>query len=457
VARSYAGWLAAGALAACGGGGSTGDPVDAVPGAPDASPPVDCTMVTCRYIRADAPAGGDGTDWGRAWSALPDALDRGTLYYLAAGTYPGYTFDDAAAGTTPITVRAATASDHGAGGGWDDEFAGVAELGPVALVTPYHVLDGNGRNIRIRGAFEGTAMVISGDDQIVRSLDVDGAFAADGTGQHVGGACTVMDVSGDNVTIAGSELHDAADDGAVFSGTTGLRFEGNVVHRLHGCGTDGGCGPCFNGHSDGLEMFDVEQSVVRGNLIYDVRSTATVFFGNWGTPDQYNEDITIENNVFYAPEVGLVVYIHYARNIRFLHNVVWGVHQGSYGGLSVGPDVTDLEMHNNILLSVNLAHTGGTFDPAEHRGSHNLIGIDNGQWPMAASDREAADPGFSAIPDADGAPVDDPAAEAFGLAAGSAALDAGATAVPGVALPATDFFGRPRGAMPDVGAIERQP
>jgi hypothetical protein len=195
---------------------------------------------------------------------------------------------------------------------------------------------------------------------------------------------------------------------------------------------------------------------VRRNLIYDIHSTATVFFGNWGTTDEYNEDITIENNLFYAPEVGLVVYIHYARQIRFLHNVVWGAHQGSYGGLSVGPEVTDLDMYNNILLSVNLAHTGATYDPAEHRGDHNLIGVDNDQWPRQANDIVASDPGFTGIPDVDGAPVMDPTAAMFSLAARSAALDAGATALD-VPLPTTDFFGNPRDAMPDLGAIERQP
>ena len=151
------------------------------------------------------------------------------------------------------------------------------------------------------------------------------------------------------------------------------------------------------------------------------------------------------------------MYIHYARNIRFVHNVVWGTHQGSYGGLSVGPDVTDLEMHNNILLSVNLAHTGGTFNPAEHRGSHNLIGVDNNQWTAAATDLIRSDPGFTGIPDVDGAAVIDPTADMFSLAAGSAALDVGVTAVPNVMLPTTDYFGRPRDAMPDLGAIERQP
>jgi hypothetical protein len=412
-------------------------------------------MVACAYVRADAPAGGDGASWATAWQALPDALDRGTQYFVAAGQYPGYVFDDAASGSTPITVVAATTADHGADAGWDDAYAGTADLGPVVVATPYHVLDGRGGRLHVVGEFQGTALVISADDNIVRSLDVDGDFQADGAGQHVGGACTAMDISADNVTVAFSNIHDAADDGVMMSGTDGLVFEGNVVHRLHGCGTDGGCGPCFNGHSDGLEMFDVTTSVVRRNLIYDINSTATVFFGNWGTTDEYNEDLTIENNLFYAPEVGLVVYLHYARRIRFLHNVVWGAHQGSYGGLSVGPEVTDLDLYNNILLDINLAHTGGVYDPAQHRGDHNIIGVDNGQWPMQPADILAPDPGFAGIPDVDGASVIDPTPELFALLPGSPAIDAGVTTVNGVTLPTTDFFGNQRDSMPDLGAIEQ--
>jgi hypothetical protein len=434
-----------------GGGGNDGSN----PGPADASP-IDCTDVVCHYVRSGAAAGGDGSGWNGAWTELPDELERGHVYYVAAGDYPGYRFDDAASGDEVITVVRATAGDHGDGDGWEEAFDGPAVFGPIEIVRPGYRLDGRGRGIRVRGAFEGTTLVVSAGPQELRSLDIDGAFAADGDGQHVEGACTALDVSGAaDVTIADCDIHDAADDGASLYELSRLRFEGNVVHALHACGTDGGCGPCFNGHSDGLEMFDVTESAVRGNLVYDVRSTATVFFGNWGTPEQYNEDLTIENNLFYAPEVGLVVYIHYARNIRFFHNVVWGVQQGAYGGLSIGPDVTDLEMYNNVILSVNYSHQGATFDPEEHRGDHNLFGVDLDQWQSRAGDVIAANPGFTGIPGIDGAPVDDPTATLFALGATSKAADKGVAAVDGLTLPSTDFFGAARDAEPDIGAIER--
>ena len=227
------------------------------------------------------------------------------------------------------------------------------------------------------------------------------------------------------------------------------------MHALHGCGTDGDCGPCFNGHSDGLELFDVEGGTIRRNFIHDINSTATIFFGNWGNETEYVEDLTIENNVLYGPEVGLVAYLHYARNIRFLGNTVWGESQGSYGGLAIGPEVTGLELHDNILLSINTDHTGGTYDAAEHHSSHNVFGDDVGQWPVGETDTVAGDPGFTEAPAVGGARLATPTPEAFRLEAGGAALDRGATSVPGVTLPADDFFGAPRGTTPDVGAIER--
>jgi len=440
-----------------GGGRDGGDRGDgSAPGTPDAGPPIDCSEVVCHYVRADGDPGGDGASWSGAWTELPAELERGHVYYLAAGDYPGHRFDDPADGDAVITVVRATAGDHGDGDGWDDGFDGRAVLGPVVIARPGYRLDGRGRGIAVRAPFEGAALVVSANDQVLRSLDIDGAFAADGDGHHAGGGCSALEVSGAaDVTVADCEIHDAADDGAVLYDLTGLRFEGNLVHALHACGNENGCGNCFNGHSDGLEMFNVETSELRGNLVYDVRSTATVFFGNWGTSDQYNEDITIENNLFYAPEVGLVVYIHYARNIRFLHNVVWGVQQGGYGGLAIGPEVTDLDMYNNIILSVNYSHEGAAFDPAEHRGDHNLFGVDLGQWPSQAGDVIAGNPGFTGIPGVNGAPVVDPTPDMFTPGATSKAADEGVASVDGLTLPSRDFFGAQRDEQPDLGAIER--
>jgi len=71
-----------------------------------------------RYVRAGATGANTGADWTNAYSALPATLVRGDVYYIADGSYSGYIFDDAASGTTVITIKKATVSDHGTDTGW---------------------------------------------------------------------------------------------------------------------------------------------------------------------------------------------------------------------------------------------------------------------------------------------------------------------------------------------------
>ena len=75
-----------------------------------------------RHVRIGATGKNDGSDWVNAHSALPSVLVRGDTYYLADGSYGGYTFDDANSGTTAITIKKATVSDHGTDVGWSSSY-----------------------------------------------------------------------------------------------------------------------------------------------------------------------------------------------------------------------------------------------------------------------------------------------------------------------------------------------
>lgn len=428
-------------------------------GGGDGGGEVDCSS-GCFYVRAGATGSGDGSDWTNAATDLPSALSRGLVYLVAAGSYGSHRFDDGASGEALITLLRATEAAHGTDAGWDAAFGeGDAVFGPFDFAAPYYVVDGGpARGIRVAAEFQGSTVSVDADHVTLRRLDMDGAFAESG-GHHTGGACTVLDLHGVGITVEGCEIHDAADDGVSAAGVRELRFAGNRVHRLHACGTDGGCGPCYNGHSDGLELYDVETSVFDGNLVYDVRSTAAVFFGNWadelgGGPDEYCEDVLLTNNVFYTPETGFAVYFQDVRGLRVYHNVIWGLHQGRYGGLAIGEHATGLEMFNNVILSINYDHIGATYDAAEHRGHHNLFGVSLGQYVDQPGDLVATDPGFAGIPDCDGAPVSDPDPEDFLLTAGSPCVDAGYPGDGSVVLPPADFRGHPRDGAPDIGAME---
>jgi len=89
---------------------------------------------------------GDGSAWNNAWDALPAELVRGDTYYIADGEYPSYSFNDAADGTTLITVKKATIADHGTETGWDNAYGDGQAIFEKYwfFYTSYWLITGNG-------------------------------------------------------------------------------------------------------------------------------------------------------------------------------------------------------------------------------------------------------------------------------------------------------------------------
>lgn len=259
-------------------------------------------------------------------------------------------------------------------------------------------------------------------------------------------ACTGIQMSGvSNVTVRNCDFHDIADDGVSVHGGTNVTFEGNTIRRLLGCGTDGGCGPCYNGHSDGFEVSDIDGGTFVGNLVYDVRSTSAFFMGNWGAPNC--RDLVLANNIFYTPESGFVIYVHYVDGFQIYNNTFW---QGVYGGLAIGAEVTGLDVYNNILHSVNYNHSKTAYVPSEHHFDYNLVATTSQGLPAQTHDVVDNDPGFTGVPAIGGGALREVTAEDFSLSAGSPCIGKG---VSGGDVPATDFFGSTRTGDVDLGAV----
>jgi len=93
-------------------------------------------------VGPSATGSGSGADWNnvKAWSATPA---RGDTWCLRDGTYAARTFNVATSGTTLITIKKATASDHFSDTGWQTSYANQAVFGTITeFDSSYWVFDG---------------------------------------------------------------------------------------------------------------------------------------------------------------------------------------------------------------------------------------------------------------------------------------------------------------------------
>jgi hypothetical protein len=315
-----------------------------------------------RYV---LPGGGgtqDGSGWSNASNGLPAVLERDTVYWLGAGNYGSYTFDDGPSGPLGITVRKATAEAHGSDAGWNTAFGnGQAVFGPLRFESSRYTLDGGEPNgLKTVGQMGTEATVdVQGSQIVLRHVEIDGGLQKS-NGTQTAGGCNGSNVSGDYVVFDRCEIHNIADDGLGIYGSDHIKVLYSMIHDLHGCGTDSHCrGPCYNGHSDGLELSGASHIELVGNMVYDVRSTAALFMDNWSGSTV--RDLVLYNNVFYTPDTGLAVYLHNLNGAKVHNNIIWGRTQGNrFGGLAIGRNVTDLEMYNNMAPPTTRSITGAT-------------------------------------------------------------------------------------------------
>ena len=417
------------------------------------------------YVLPGGSGARNGTDWANAISGLPGTLERDTVYWLGAGGYGAYTFDDAASGSTGITIRKATADMHGTETGWSAGLGdGAAAFGPLSFAAGRYTMDGGepgGIVVTYSGPMGGSssAVGVDGDNVVLRNMDVDGGVALSG-GVQTAGACSVVRVGGDNTVVDRSDLHDAADDGIEIQNAHGTKVFHSKIHALPACGTDGECsGPCFNGHSDGIEIINGDNTEIKGNMVYDILSTAAMIVGDGGNPGATTSNLDVQNNIFYTPATGLTVQLWNVDGLEFHNNVVWGRTQGDrYGGMWFGSDMFDVYAYNNIFVNINFTHGGGAYNASEHHLDYNLFGdLNTSEYPGSANDL-VADPRFAGIP-LSGNAADhkgsDLTLEDF-VPAASEAIDTGTSSG---RVPAYDIVGekRPQGAATDRGVFEATP
>jgi len=168
------------------------------------------------YVRAGATGLNNGSDWQNAWPQLPANLGRGNTYYVADGSYGSYTFDDTHSGSATITIKKATAADHGTDIGWNSAFGdGQATFsGGLTFTRGYYVLDGvtkttptSGHGFKIietagKGIRFGTASGDTPDNITVRYMEIQGQLD---TGVSNDGLYTVF--GADDIVLQHLHVH----------------------------------------------------------------------------------------------------------------------------------------------------------------------------------------------------------------------------------------------------------
>ena len=105
------------------------------------------------YVREGAAGANNGSDWTNAFTELPyhyyfdnyiSDVARGNTYYIADGNYPSYTVNTAVSGTSAITIKKATAANHGTDTGWNSSYGdGQAIFDPqFNIAVSYVTFDG---------------------------------------------------------------------------------------------------------------------------------------------------------------------------------------------------------------------------------------------------------------------------------------------------------------------------
>lgn len=249
------------------------------------------------YVRSGASGNRTGADWSNAYTTLPDVLVRGDVYYIGAGTYAGYTFNDAPSGTTPIIVKAATAADHGTGTGWSTAYVGEAKFntqsngGILTFNQPYYTVDGQYRNgdwisgygfhvDNSKAVTTNAAINLQASNITLRYTNVEGSHDTSTApcGTHT---CdeTVTDFGNGNITVEYSYIHDAGEAtfklrGSSTSDGSGALVNFTAQYNLVARNWSQGGG---NVHSEAFSVSDgVQNFVVRYNKFVDIRGTGVI-------------------------------------------------------------------------------------------------------------------------------------------------------------------------------------
>lgn len=287
---------------------------------------------------------GDCATWenARACDQLPATLVRGDTYYIADGTYTGKTFNTS--GTALITIKKATASDHGTDIGWSSAYGDSAATFTTSLVftTANWLVDGvfGGGPSGWKGPFGFKSTATS--EMLLYDNGASGVtvqhIELSGVGSYNGSQAGLRANSCTNCTLSHWYMHDI---GFIpfFSGAINLVVEyGYMKNWYEGAS-----------HSELCSCWDIGNSAIgthtfRYNLFTDIKSTGGIM---WDNKTNRAAELRVYGNVFYKdPAVPM-------------NNCCNGVIGGWTGGN--GEDFYNAHVNNNTFVNLTGAEVLSTF------------------------------------------------------------------------------------------------
>ncbi len=247
-----------------------------------------------QYVRPGATGNNDGSDWANAYTKLPSSLKRGDTYYLAGGNYGSHTFSDALSGTTAITVKKATVSDHGIVTGWQDTYGTTQALfSNLSFNTSNYVFDGNtgggpgawetGFGFKVQGTYHTIDFPAVLSNIAIRHTDIQGGGRAESSDTDL----LYLVNKYTNISVSYCFLHDVSRTMILSwpSGGSGLTVEYSKFAR--------------NGVAEHREAWSAgaeSNVIVRNNQFEDIMGTGFIAIVN-ANGDAANWDIY--GNIFY--------------------------------------------------------------------------------------------------------------------------------------------------------------
>jgi len=297
-----------------------------------------------QYVRPGATGNNTGTDWANAYTKLPSSLKRGDTYYLAGGNYGSHTFNDAASGTTAITVKKATVADHGVSTGWADSYGTTqAKFSNLSFKASNYVFDGSvgggpgawetGFGFLVQGTYHTIDFPAVLSNISIRHTDIQGGGRAEGSDTDL----LYLVNKYTNITVSYCYLHDVSRTMILSwpSGGSGLTVEYSKFAR--------------NGVAEHREAWSAgaESNVIfRNNMLEDIMGTGFIAIVN-ANGDAANWEIY--GNIFYWTG-------RYTDGI-INTGVIMNRYDGTNTSSSINVRAVNWHIYNNIIANIR----GGSF------------------------------------------------------------------------------------------------